>query len=137
VTRVSKALENQLLRKAGLPATAGRSRHGVNQVEVDGIKFSSKRESQRYLELSLLVRAGVIDNLELQYRIPIQIGGVPVMLYPSGRQLAYVADFRYRDIENGEMIIVEDVKMQSGYLTEVYKIKRALVLAMGIEIQEV
>ena len=36
------------------------------KTEVDGIKFDSKREAQRYQELKLLEKGGVISNLELQ-----------------------------------------------------------------------
>ena len=35
---------------------------------VDGIRFASKREARRYLELKLLQKAGHISDLELQPR---------------------------------------------------------------------
>ena len=120
---------------------AAGSRHGnVKKTVIDGHTFDSGREAQRYLGLKLLVRAGEIDGLELQPVIHIMIGGVPVLMksgrYPKGRQMKYIADFKYRDHCYGGMVVYEDVKMQSGYRTEVYKIKRALVGAMGIEIRE-
>lgn len=119
----------------------GRDRYGVAKVHtIDGIKFDSKRELNRYLDLKVLERANVITDLELQPRIQIIIGGVTVKMiskrYPNGRILTYVGDFRYRDLERGG-IIIEDVKMESGHRPDVYKIKRALVHAMGIEIVEV
>ena len=103
---------------------------------MDGHKFDSKKEMQRYANLKLMARAKLIDSLELQPRIPIIIKGVAVKIrskgYPNGRQLTYVADFRYFDKELREWVI-EDVK---GHRTEVYKIKRALVEAMGLTIIE-
>jgi len=97
---------------------------------VDGIKFDSMKEARRYGELRLLEKTGMITRLVLQPRFQIQIGGVFVK-YPSGRIMQYVADFEY--MENGKKVI-EDVK---GMKTDVYKIKQALMLAMGLTIKEV
>lgn len=117
-----------------VPCNGGRYPN-IQKCEVDGIKFDSPREADRYQDLKILERAKVIEELEIHPAIPIVIGGVEVK-YPSGRQLKYVADFRYFDLEKGERI-VEDVKFQSGHRPRDYQIKRALVLAMGIEINEV
>jgi hypothetical protein len=116
-------------------------RYDVKKVySIDNIKFDSKRELNRYLELKLLERAGVITDLELQPRIRIVIGGVEVKMisrrYPNGRALTYVGDFRYLDLEKNATIL-EDVKMNSGHRPDVYKVKRALIHAMGLEITEV
>lgn len=117
-----------------------RSRYGVRRhLAPDGTKLDSKRELVRYLELKLLERAGEIDELEVHPRIPIIIGGIEVKYPTHGgrgrRQMFYVGDFRYRDTRTG-LKVLEDVKMQSGHRTETYKIKRALVEAMGITITE-
>lgn len=101
----------------------------------DGRMYDSKAEADRARDLQFMQKAGVIKDLCYQARMPITIGGVDVR-YPSGRHLTYVADFTYYDNEK-HCKVVEDVKMQSGYLTETYRIKRALVLAMGIVIHEV
>ena len=97
---------------------------------VDGIHFDSRKEAARYTELVLLEKAGEIEELVLQPRYYIMIGGVQIK-YPSGRRMVYVADFYY--LQNGKQVI-EDVK---GHLTDVYKIKRALMLAMGHVIIEI
>ena len=73
---------------------------------VDGIKFDSKAEAKRYIELKLLQKNGLITNLQLQPRFELQPG------YKNNkgeniRAITYKADFSY--IENGKMI-VEDVK---------------------------
>ncbi len=114
----------------------GRRRYSnTKKVEIDGHKFDSKRESERYLDLRLLERAGEIRDLELQPVFKIEIGGIPVRYVGSNRQMTYRADFRYYDVLRG-CEVIEDVKMQSGFKTEVYKIKRALMRAMGHTITE-
>lgn len=114
----------------------GQDRYGVAKVvHPDGTKFDSKREMLRYCNLLLLKKAKLITGLELQPRIPIIIKGVAIKYFVARgrRQMFYVADFKYFDKERDAWII-EDVK---GHATEVYKIKRALVDAMGITIEEI
>ena len=102
------------------------SKYKSKPTVIDGIRFASRKEAQRYTELRLLERAGQISGLRLQ---------VPYELIPKhGRERAikYIADFVYN--EDGQTI-VEDVK---GYRTDVYKLKRRLMYERyGIEIREV
>ena len=101
------------------------------RVTVDGKTFDSKKEAQRYRELSLLQRAGIIRDLELQKQyelIPAQRIGAKIV----ERAVKYKADFVYK--ENGETV-VEDTK---GVKTKDYIIKRKLMLWVhGISIREV
>lgn len=103
------------------------SKYGNRRTVIDGIAFDSAKEARRYMELRLLQRAGKIKDLKLQ---------VSFELLPKcrkNRAVKYVADFVYID-ENGNKI-VEDAK---GYRTEVYKLKKKMMLALlGIEITEV
>jgi len=93
---------------------------------VDGIRFMSKRESQRYLELKALERSGIIRDLKLQPRFPLVFNDIKIC--------TYVADFQYVDIKKN-CEVVEDVK---GVLTAVYRLKKKLMKAgYGIDIQEV
>ncbi|MGI9251146.1 MAG: DUF1064 domain-containing protein [Pseudohongiellaceae bacterium] len=125
-----------------LDGPKGKGRYGnVTKPEIDGIRFDSKREMQRYLDLKLLEKAGRIKNLVLQPRFPIEIGGVQIRIMSkrynkTGRQVVYIADFKYFDLDL-EREIIEDVKMQSGHRPEAYIIKRALMLAMGKYVTEV
>lgn len=125
----------------GKPVLAGGGRYAnVKKKTVDGIVFDSGHEAERYVELKLMQRAGEISELELQPRIPITIGGIEIRMrsgrfHIKGRHVTYVADFRYQDLNTGERI-VEDAKMRSGHRDRYYLLKRALVAAMGIEIQE-
>ena len=92
---------------------------------VDGFKFHSKKEAQRYCELKLLQRAGAIRMLRMQ---------VPIILIDKskyGMEVKYIADFIYVE---GDKTIIEDVK---GYRTPVYKLKKRLLAERyGIEIKE-
>jgi len=117
----------------------GKGRYGnVKKIEEDGIRFDSKREYLRYLDLRLLERAGEIRDLKVHPKYPITIGGVKIMVSSNqhhkwDRHLTYEADFEY--VEDGKAIIV-DVKMQSGHRMGIYKLKRALMRAMGHDITE-
>lgn len=84
---------------------------------VDGIKFRSKREARRYVDLVKLQASGVIERLERQPRYRMDINGVHVC--------TYVADFRY--VTPGAGTTVEDVK---GAKTYVYTIKKKLMKAL-------
>ena len=106
------------------PATA---KYRNKKVTADGITFDSKKEYNRYCELKLLEKAGLIKDIKRQVKfelIPKQEGE---------RTVNYVADFVYYD-KHGEMV-VEDTK---GVRTKEYIIKRKLMLwRLGIQIIEV
>jgi len=88
--------------------------------EVDGIKFRSLREADRYKELKIQMKVGAIRELQLQPRFELQPAFTKGKIrYAS---ISYIADFSY--IEGlMDSFIVEDVK---GMETEVFKIKRRL-----------
>lgn len=112
------------------------------KVIVDGIEFDSKREAKRWSELRILERAGEIQHLSRQVKfvlIPTQRepgtigkrGGVKQGKLIE-KECAYIADFFY--MENG-VPVVEDAK---GYRTEVFKIKKKLMLYVhGIRVKEI
>lgn len=100
---------------------------------IDGVRFASKAEAERYCELRLLLRAGKISNLEMQPKFPISINGVKIC--------TYVADFRYFSRDDGPQnqvghLHVEDVK---GTKTPIYRLKKKLVEALypGVKIEEI
>ena len=95
------------------------------KTEIDGIKFDSKREANRYIELKLMEQAKAIQDLKLQVKFPL------VKKSSHGQEVVYVADFVY--YEDGKMV-VEDSK---GYRTDVYKLKKRLMAELyGIDIKE-
>lgn len=93
---------------------------------VDGIRFASKAEAQRYSELKILEKAGTLSALRLQPRYELVVSGVKIG--------TYVGDFCYWD-GHESCTVVEDVK---GVRTPVYQLKKKLMKALyGIEIREV
>ena len=119
------------------------------KVVVDGIEFDSKKEGQRYRELSLMQRAGKITGLRLQVPfelIPNQYETVTVQLKTKTkeveklveRKIEYIADFVYTDLETGETV-VEDVKgYKQGGAYAVFQIKRKLMFRVyGIKVKEI
>mgnify|MGYP005816052747 CR=1 FL=1 len=125
-------------------------KYHAQATEVDGIRFDSKAEASRYVELKLLVKAGEISGLQLQVRVPLEVNGHKIGVY--------VADFVYLSkVTDGQgdprlpfgnmqswnkddgvfspFSVIEDVK---GVLTPIYKWKKKHVKAQyGIEIQEI
>ena len=104
------------------------------KVVLDGIKFDSRREADRYAHLKFLKRLGEIEKLELQKKFVL----VPAQRNKAGkvteRAITYRADFYYFDKRQGKWV-VEDAK---GVKTDVYKMKKKLMLSVhGLEIMEV
>jgi hypothetical protein len=107
------------------------SKFGNKKVELDGEKFDSKAEANRYLQLVTMQRTGLISGLRRQ---------VPFELAPSVKfngatratpALRYIADFVYQ--QDGKTVI-EDCK---GFKTEGYRVKRHLMKALlGLDILE-
>ena len=103
-----------------------RPKYGNKKGTVQGIKFDSKWESERYLYIKSLERAGRVRNLELQVRFNLLVNDQKIC--------AYIADFRYeKENANGDWeTIIEDAK---GVETPEFKLKKKLMKAcLGIEI---
>lgn len=99
----------------------------IKTMTADGIKHDSRKEARRWVELTLLQRAGEISDLKRQVKyelIPKQEGE---------RAVTYIADFVYNDNKTGNTVI-EDCK---GFKTDVYKLKKKLFqYRYGIKIKE-
>ena len=91
---------------------AKRSKYGNTRVTVDGIRFDSKAESERWFTLKLWQQQGIIYNLRRQ---------VTYKLLGAAGEVAcrYKADFDYFDTGTGQPV-TEDVK---GFETDVFKLK--------------
>ena len=103
--------------------------HAIPTV-IDNIRFASKAEAARYLELKLLEKAGEIKELECQPKYPLYspTPGSSVVRFKVGD---YVADFRYRQGPRG-ILVIEDVK---GYDLPLARWKRKHFTAQyGLEI---
>lgn len=93
-----------------------RNKYKAIKTIIDGIKFDSKKEGARYMQLKLMEKAGAISELSLQPKFDLMVNGTKCGFYK--------ADFRY--IENGKTVI-EDVK---GMKTPVYNLKKKLIKAI-------
>ncbi len=113
-----------------------------HKTTLDGIPFDSRKEANRYAELRMMEKAGLIKNLQMQVKYVL----IPEQREPDTvgarggihkgrlieRECAYIADFVYE--ENGKTV-VEDTK---GFRTKDYIIKRKLMLERyGIRINEI
>lgn len=122
---------------AELERQAPANKYHAEPIHVDGVRFASRKEAARYLELKLMSKAGLIDELELQPVFPLHImelwrSGMPIVIAYCGK---FTADFRYRDLQTGE-IVVEDVK-SSVTKTEAYRLRKRIAEAVhGITIRE-
>ena len=127
-----------------------RSKYGNEKAEIDGIKFDSRKEADRYRELMLLLKAGKIRDLRLQHEFLLQ----PAFTTPHGkrvRSIRYVADFTYEEMhiigQGGCMdpigqkivwrFVVEDVKSEATRKNKVYIMKKKMMQdKYGITIRE-
>ena len=133
MTRMTKAEYQALIGK-----TKAKSKYNNEKPEYydkdlkKTLKFDSIKEYEYYLFLKDRAKRGEIGKLELQKRFIIQ----EAITLPNGsrtRAITYKADFCYYDhIDNRYHVI--DVK---GFKTEVYKLKKKLLAAQGIFIEEV
>ena len=101
-----------------------RAKYRNKKTVIDGEKFDSKAEAERYVALKRMQEGSLIFDLKCQ---------VPFVLEVNRHLICkYVADFVYIDADgNG---VVEDVK---GFRTKDYLLKKKLMLAVhGIAIHE-
>lgn len=108
----------------------GASKYRAISEVVDGIRFHSRKEANRYRELKLLEKAGEIRNLELQPKFALSVRGVRIGEYRG--------DFRFEERVDGHWLpVCEDVK-STVTKTAIYCWKKKHVLAEhGVEIREV
>lgn len=110
------------------------NKYNAKKISLNGQNFDSKREFERWCELSLLQRGKVITDLRRQVKYEL----IPAQKDDAGRVIeravSYIADFVYTDRKTGQTV-VEDAK---GMKTKEYIIKRKLMLFIhGIRIREV
>lgn len=135
-----------------------RSKYGNVPTEVNGIKFDSQKEANRYKVLLAALQSGSITDLRLQQDFTLQ----EAYTTPTGkriRAIRYRADFTYKlgegyalpmDASTQEVVewfktmhkpgvnqlVIEDVKSK-GTKTKEYEIKKKLMADKGYIILEV
>lgn len=96
------------------------SKYHNNKVEINGIKFDSKKEAEYYLYLKSLLKEGKIKDLKLQTRFELQPSFK--LNNKTIRAITYKADFTFYDANNRYHIV--DVK---GFKTKEYLLKKKLL----------
>ena len=107
------------------------SKHRNQPTVVDNIRFDSKKEAGRYLELKLLLSAGRIRDFRRQVTYRLEVNGVKVC--------SYRCDFRYEEYAHEEWKpVTEDVKgRRGGPAHAMFLIKKHLMKAVhGIDVKE-
>lgn len=94
-------------------------KYNNTKVEIDGIKFDSKKEANKYQELLMLQKAGVIKDLRRQVKFEV------CPKSNTERAAYYVADFVYT--QSDEKKIIMDVKSEMTRKLPLYILKRKLV----------
>ena len=131
-----KAAEFQAIAMAREQGKQGRgkkkpNKYGAEKTVLDGITFDSKREAKEYANLKLQEEIGEITDLQLQVPIYLMGQNGPIRT-PTGQRRKMVCDFVYRDRDGRKRY--KDAK---GFATKDYKLKRDILAAMGITIEEV
>jgi len=109
------------------------SKYHNEKVEYKGLKFDSKKEFNRYMELEQLQKLDLISKLERQ--VPFELQPKFKFGKKTIRAINYIADFVY--FENGEKV-VEDVKSPITRKNPIYKLKKKMMMYVyGIEVKEV
>lgn len=108
-----------------------KSKYHAQKTVLNGIKFDSKKEANRYAELKIMERAGIIKGLQRQVRFEL----IPSFDVDGKhyRPTTYVADFVYTDTKSGKQV-VEDCK---GFRTDIYRLKAKMFAhKFGVSILE-
>ena len=123
--------------------TGTRHKYNNKPVVVDGVRYDSKKEYARWVELTLLQKAGEIDSLQRQKKFVLR----PAFTHKGKkiRAMTYYADFYYYDMTPDRRHskgldsrwVIEDVKSPITRKDKVYCIKKNEMLYKGLEIKEV
>ena len=98
---------------------AKRSKYGNKKTVLGNVVYDSQKEANRAFELGLLLKAGVIKNLERQQRFDL------IPKTETERAAFYVADFVYIEVSTNKLIC-EDVKSEATRRDKTYILKRKL-----------
>lgn len=131
-SRYTKFVSIPQMKRSGEKA-CGKIQH--QRIIADGIEFDSKAEHDRYIELKLMQRAGLIKELECHPSYEV----LPKQETPEGKQnfrpVVYTPDFRYITREGRE--VVEEIKSEYSRKEKDYIIRRKLLFyTQGIYVEE-
>ena len=95
-----------------------RNKYGARKTVVDGHTFDSRKEAERYGELDLLQKQGVISGLVIHPLWDIVVEGTKVC------RVEY--DFRYEHPAHSGSVVIEDTKSPATRANRVYRLKKKL-----------
>jgi len=106
-----------------------KNKYGNKKCVYRGMIFASKKELGYYLALKDLEKQGKITDLKRQVEFELQ----PSFTFNGKkiRAIKYIADFTY--IENDKLHIVDT----KGVRTDVYELKKKMMMYKGYEIEEI
>lgn len=162
LARLGPAAQKQILDKLSASATVKsdgnpavkENKYHNQPVSVNGIRFDSRKEASRYVELMSLQKDGKIRNLRLQAQYTLQESYIT----PEGeriRAIRYVADFAYERLTQCNVLhtdgegyepstnetrwlqVVEDVKSRATKTAQYEMKKKLLRERFNITITEV
>ena len=111
-----------------------RNKYNARTCYVDGIKFSSKHEAERYFVLRYQEKRGEIEGLRLQVKynlLPPQTYGKKKL-----REAEYIADFTY--YRNGKLVVEDAKGYKDGTAYRLFKLKKKFMLyRYGLWVEEV
>ena len=122
-----------------------KGKYNNTKVEIDGIKYDSKKESQRNAYLELMQKQGLISDLKRQVvfeLIPTIYEDKVVHLKTKDKEcertvqhaITYSADFSYNDRYGN--LVVEDVKISPSLLPKEFILKVKMMRALhGIKVR--
>lgn len=151
LARLGPAAQKQILDKLSASSTVKsdgnqavkENKYHNQPVSVNGIRFDSRKEASRYVELMSLQKAGKIRNLRLQAQFTLQESYI-TLEGERVRAIRYVADFAYErptlPDKNGTVYwlpVVEDVKSRATKTAQYEMKKKLLRERFNITITEV
>jgi hypothetical protein len=108
------------------------NKYKAMRVEADGIKFASRKEYRRYLELRLMEKAEEISGLRVHVAFALFDTGDNCRGELIGR---YTSDFVYKQAGR---LVVEDVKTSAtARLRDWVRTKKLMRVCHGIEVTEI
>lgn len=105
------------------------SKYHNKRVLYKDMMFDSRKERDYYIILETLLNHGQISDLKWQ--VPFELQPKFKFKGKTIRPITYIADFTY--IKDGQLVIVDT----KGYRTDIYKLKKKMMMYKGYEIVEV
>lgn len=106
----------------------GMNKYHNKKCKYKGMTFDSKKERDFYIMFEKMQKNGQISDLKRQVKYELQPGFV--FKDRKIRAINYIADFTY--IYNGKLHIVDT----KGVRTDVYNLKKKMMMYKGYEIEE-